>query len=476
MGVYAGYVRVSRVGGRDETLLSPKLQERAIRAWAGSTGHEIVMLPPELDASGGDDTRPTLVGAIEQIERGEIDGIAVWNFARFTRSLASSIRFLERIEGVGGQLHSASEQIDASTPEGRQTRNIMFAIAQGERERQALGFEKSKADAIARGVYIAGFTPVGYRKAADRRLEPDPDATPAVRTAFEMRAGGASWRAIAEHMAAELGRPMYGPTVSRMIRNPVYLGWARQGEHVNREAHEALVGRELWEAAQIAHPRPARGTHGPALLGGLIRCAGCSWRMTSTVKRGEREYRCRRRGGMGECPAPAIIAARLVDPLVERAFLAHAANLPVDAAELTRSIGEAEGSLAAAEAARDDFATATAGMARDHIAAGMAAHAEKVEAARRRLAEVRLAAPPLPEPGVLIDAWPDLDVAERNHVLRRALSVVWVRRGRGAEGRIRIIDASGAPPGLSRQGKPSAPRALKWVDADLPGEIRVPTP
>ncbi len=198
MGTFAGYVRVSRVGDRTETLISPQLQEREIRSWAKPRSLEVEMLPAELDRSGADDSRPILQGAIERIERGELDGVIVWNFARFTRSLGSSVSFLESIEQAGGQLYSTSEQIDPGTPAGRMTRNFLFSIAQAERETKAEGFDKAKADAIGRGIWTAPVVPFGYRKNAERRLEPDPVEGPVRAEVIRRRGAGDSWRSLAD--------------------------------------------------------------------------------------------------------------------------------------------------------------------------------------------------------------------------------------------------------------------------------------
>ncbi len=268
MSVFAGYVRVSRVGDRSETLISPKLQEKAIRGWAKAHGHKILMLEPELDASGSDDDRPILGDAIAQIERGEFDGLAVWRLDRFARSLASSVRFLARIEEAGGTVESATEPYAADST-GRMSRNITMSIAEGERERQAEGFERAKADAVARCIHVSGHVPLGYVRNGERILEPDPIAAPFVVEAFKMRAGGSSWRVIAEMIGEGLGRPFYGPTVSRMIANPVYLGEARQGKHRNPDAHAPLVDRALWDSAQKSMPRPPRGKHEPRPAWGL---------------------------------------------------------------------------------------------------------------------------------------------------------------------------------------------------------------
>ncbi|MGH2862238.1 MAG: hypothetical protein ACRDLT_12145 [Solirubrobacteraceae bacterium] len=49
-----GYVRVSRVGGRDQTdgFISPDVQERAIREWAERNGASVTIQPHELTLPG----------------------------------------------------------------------------------------------------------------------------------------------------------------------------------------------------------------------------------------------------------------------------------------------------------------------------------------------------------------------------------------------------------------------------------------
>lgn len=471
LGVWLGYVRVSRVGDREETLISPKLQERQIRGWAAGRGVSVEMLPPELDASGGDDVRPILLGGIERVERGERAGIIVAKFDRLSRSMRGQLAMLGRIESAGGQVRSVAEDLDPSTPQGRMTRNILFSVAEGERESKAEELERAKADAIARGVYIAGRVPLGYRRRADRVLEPDPASAPAVRRAFEMRAEGASWRGIADFLAEALGRPFYGPAAARMIRNPAYLGLARQGRHRNEHAHEPLVGRVAWEAAQRSQPRHPRGAHGPALLGGIIRCAGCSWRMTNTVRRVGREYRCRRRGARGVCASPAIIAASVVEPIVVESVLRRVEDLALEEpAEQGGELAAAQQRLAEALAERDAFLAGVeaAGVSREHFADALRLRVEAVEQAHHELAAAQAAAEPLAL-GTGREVWSGLSVEERAHVLRGSLSVVWVRRGRGAIDRVRLVDRTGGR-GLSRQGKAAEPVALDWR-APLVGEI-----
>jgi hypothetical protein len=76
--------------------------------------------------SGADDERPILLEAIERIERGELAGIVVYRLDRFTRSLASSVKLLERIEAAGGEVISATEPVNGSDG-GNLMRNIIFS-------------------------------------------------------------------------------------------------------------------------------------------------------------------------------------------------------------------------------------------------------------------------------------------------------------------------------------------------------------
>lgn len=477
MAVYAGYTRVSRVGDRAETLRSPDDQEKVIEAWAKSTRNKVEMLPAELDRSGGDAERPILLGAIERIERGELAGLVVWRLDRFARSLADSIKLIERIEAAGGQVQSATERFDDNT-NGRMTRNIVGSIAQAERERLAEGFDRSKANAIAEGIYV-GKAPIGYLKGEDRRLEPDPDVAPVIREVFEGRAAGESWRSLAELMARRLDRGMLPASVRVIVQNPAYLGIARMGDHVNPDAHPPIVERALWEAAQLHHPRPPRGKHGTGLLVGIVRCAGCSRRMTSTVGPKGRVYRCRKRHAGGECPAPATIGA-YIEPYVTAAVFAQLAEGRVSYAQRTDALAQAQDALDKAErelAAYQD-ATEVAEIGAEHFAAGMRSRVDVVEQRRRDLAEAHLASEPLPDAASVADVLDELDVDELRHVLRGALGVVWVSKGRGEiERRVRIIARGFEPSDLSVRGVPSGlPVRVEYPEGDLDGELRPPSP
>lgn len=459
---WLAYRRVSRVGGR-EHLISPEMQAQRIMAYADGRGLEVEMLEPELDVSGAKVRRPILEQALERIDRGEAEGIIVATLDRLSRmSMSDALRTIERIEAGGGQVIAVAENFDASTPEGRMVRNIHLSIGAAGRERSAEHLAGAKRRAVEHGIWPVSTIPRGYAKGHDRRLIPGEDAA-AVKRAFQLRAGGAPWSRVAE----ELGSGVSG--AAKTIKNRVYLGHVelRIGdEHlVNPDAHEPLISRDLWEAAQIAHPAPARSGH-VALLAGIVRCASCSRLMSP----GDKGYRCFPRAATGDCPAPATISAALLEPHVEELALRELRRM--------QAIGHAPSTAAVERQALDDAedelsmwreAVKISEVGPEFVAVELQRLAGNVERAREALGRAQAAAQAVEADLTAVEAYESLSVLGRRHVLRSAIGVVWVWKGRGIDGRVKVIAAGSEPPNLSRPGRPSPPVSVEW--ADLPGEV-----
>ncbi len=477
MSAFAGYTRVSRVGDREDTLISPDLQAERIRTYAAARGLEVELMPPELDVSGERKARPILDHAIEGVAEGRYAGVIVAMYDRLSRmNITDALKTIERIEQAGGQVISVAENFDAATPEGAFSRTMILGVANMQLDRYKLQFRAAKRSAVERGIWPTSTAPIGYtvtyrRDGGDGVLHPDPRTRQLVVQAYEARAAGRPWRAVADI----LGNGLSG--AAKVIKNRVYLGEVRLGEWVNPSAHEPLVERDLWEAAQLEHPRPPRGKHPPALLGGLVRCAGCRGAMTpdSSSKGGHREriYRCTANKATGLCEMPAIISQRKLDPYVERAVLAEVERLAVTPHERSREIEDALAELQSEEAELEAFQRLrrVADLGADAFMAGMRSRVEAVDAARRRLAGARVAVDPTPPMGNLGELWPTMSVDERRKVLRGSLGAVWVRRGRGpAAERVRLVAPGFDLP--SREGNARLSlEPLDWVE-DLPGEIR----
>jgi DNA invertase Pin-like site-specific DNA recombinase len=91
-GKVDGYVRVSRVAGREgESFISPEVQRKKIQAWAELHGVEVVHWWEELDQSGRRRDRPMFQEALRRCEAGETGGIVVARLDRFARSAVDAL-------------------------------------------------------------------------------------------------------------------------------------------------------------------------------------------------------------------------------------------------------------------------------------------------------------------------------------------------------------------------------------------------
>ena len=128
---------MSHVGRRDkesDRFHADRDQVHALTECASRMGARLELLPPEMDVSGGWalEDRPSLLAAVEGVERGEYDGVIVAYLSRLGRSVREQLRAWDRVEAAGGKIICAQEGIDTSTPGGRFQRTVMLGMAEHE--------------------------------------------------------------------------------------------------------------------------------------------------------------------------------------------------------------------------------------------------------------------------------------------------------------------------------------------------------
>jgi site-specific DNA recombinase len=454
-----GYIRVSRRGGREgESFISPKVQKKKIADWAKLHDVEIVRWWEEIDQSGAKLGRPMFQEALARCERGETGGIVVARLDRFARSAVDALESIRRLNAAGARLVSVEDNFDGAIPMGRFAIGILTLIAELELERIKESWSTAVSRAVERGVHISSRPPTGYERDKEKRLVPTEPAASAVRDVFRQRALGASWAELARYLDEQGVKPPTGNPhwskagVTGLVRNPVYLGQARSGSIVKKNAHEPLVTRAEFDAAQAVGKsllKPRDGSlAGQAMLGGLARCAGCdhTLKITGSTDRrtGERYplYYCTGRYATGLCPARASARAAKLDAYVEEQVLEALrgeGSFIAEAREANDKLVEAERAVSEAEHELDIFVThptlmSTLGERR--FTEGAEARQQALDAARRTLAEVRSQASLVSElpSGDLLEAWPTLSVQEKRRLLHGILDRVVLRRA-GERGR-----------------------------------------
>lgn len=453
-GVWLGYHRISRVGDRPDTPISEGEAAREIKRLAARIGVEVELLPVEKDETGGRVDRPVLERGVRAIESGQYGGLLVAQYDRLSRAhLADAYRIIQRVEEAGGQVLSARENFDITTPEGQMGRDVFLSMSRMQLARSKLYIRASKKSAVERGVWPFPLPPPGYtvtrrKQGGDGRLKlGQPNEVDRISRAYEAFAAGQSLSRVATQLGVGLSH------ARKILSNRAYLGEIRirfrDGEEfVNPIAHEPLLDRPLFEACQRSQPRPPRKGNKPALLAGLVKCAHCGDSMTpgSSVKGGP-HYKCCALPKKGRrCTSPAMISQRKLDPHVEALVLPHIESIQATARTRTEDLDELARRLAEAEAERDLYQQtvrlSAAGV--DTFLAGASSRQAEVDRLATELGRVKAtmpAIPDVPELGELYRSWP---VETRRHLLRGALTAVVVSRGRGpCDGRVRIQTFSG---------------------------------
>lgn len=437
---FGGYIRVSSVGARDrDRFLSPTLQRDRLEGWCKTHDHQLTDVREDIDVSGGTRDRRNLIDLVEQVERGELDGVVVARLDRFARNIVHATALIERIDQAGGQFVSVADGFDTRTPYGRLALNILLSIAQFELERFREGWRESRAKLIQQGRHYGGVPPLGYRRGADGVLVPD-DCASLITEMFRRRANGEGATALARWLASEGVRTTSGGTpnwrlVNDMVRNRAYLGVAFAGDFVNEEAHKPLIDRVTWERANAAiAPRPPRGT--PGKLSGLVRCHGCRYGMgaaQSPSRDGiKRAYRCKATHTNGRCDAPAFALEEQLVALVEQAFFQQVGAMHAAAAGDNDTIADLTADRERARHAlitfRDDPDVIDALGSAD-FADGLKVRRAALDDAEQRLAaEVARRPAGLPDVASLRMVWDEIDDETKRRMYAAVFDAVVVRK------------------------------------------------
>jgi DNA invertase Pin-like site-specific DNA recombinase len=269
--------------------------------------------------------------------------VIVYRINHFGRNMSETAAAVARLKKAGARLVSVDEGYDSDKPSGQILLGIYAGLAEQQLDERTQNWKTSSGEAVAEGKHIASKAPIGYHRrdqalptlndkgkfVKDARLVVNPDTSPVVRAAFEMRARGDSLKTIAEHLRDGLGRPKLAKSsASSILKNRVYLGEARgPNGAVNATAHEPVVTPELWEAAQRRERdgKPKRRSirdgslASKTMLAGIITCASCGRKLQvmgrTNNTNGQRmaSYVCTAKYNGYDCDAPAIGDAVSVD-------------------------------------------------------------------------------------------------------------------------------------------------------------------
>lgn len=256
------YTRKSSEEGLEQDFNSLHAQREACEAFVTSQKHEgWKLLPQPYDdggISGGTMQRPALQRLLKAIAERTVDTIVVYKVDRLTRSLADFARMVELFDQHGVSFVSVTQQFNTTTSMGRLTSNVLLSFAQFEREVTSERIRDKVKASKAKGMWMGGNVPFGYR-VEDRKLVISPVDAEALRTIYRqyLEVGTITRLLIRlEELSIRrfdrAGKPAAFTRggLYTLLVNPIYAGKIKHGKILHNGQHEAIVDIALWEAVQ----------------------------------------------------------------------------------------------------------------------------------------------------------------------------------------------------------------------------------
>jgi site-specific DNA recombinase len=276
------YTRKSSEEGLDQDFNSLDAQHEACAAYIKSQASEGWKLVRERyddgGISGGTLERPGLQRLLTDIAAGHIDIVVVYKVDRLTRSLLDFAKLVEAFDQADTSFVSITQSFNTTTSMGRLTLNMLLSFAQFEREVTAERIRDKIAQSKARGMWMGGTPPIGYRPDGRSLAIVEEDAS-LVRQIFNRYAELGNVRLLAEEMEdtgictpvrkaatgrAFGGRPFSRGHLYRILSNPTYIARIDHGGRSHDANHPLIIEQELWDQVQGILAANKNGTRGPA--------------------------------------------------------------------------------------------------------------------------------------------------------------------------------------------------------------------
>ena len=383
------YTRKSTEEGLNQEFNTLDAQRDAAVAYiASQKAAGWVALPERYDDggySGSSTDRPALKRLLADIEAGKVDCVIAYKLDRLSRSLLDFATLMALFEKHGVAFVSVTQQFASNTSMGKLTLHILMSFAQFEREVIAERTRDKIAATRKRGIYILGKPILGY----DRIAAPPPfTGKRMVVNEHEAKIVRAIFAAYLEHKSllkvvklceqrgwrtkawtTTTGRVVGGmrfgkPEVSRLLRNPIFLGKVPHHQELYDGEHDAIIDAETFAAVQQQLRIAAQvGGSGQATnanpLRGLVRCkaCSCSMNMSTVTRKGKKSSTTHRyfvcanasKRGRAACPCPSLPAKDL-----EQFVLAQLKPLLTEDGSLAAVVEEARQQLVDAAHRRVD--------------------------------------------------------------------------------------------------------------------------
>ena len=368
------YLRLSQEDGDDESS-SITNQRKILMEYAKQNNMEVVDTYIDDGVSGYSMNRPAFNRLKKDLNDGKINTIIVKDLSRLGRHNVKVQLFLENLIEDGKRIIAIGDNYDTSD----ESTHDMVGIKTWINERYIIDTSKKIRKSIStlqqEGKYVSS-VPYGYKKDLHDKTKYtiDPLIAPYVKQIFEMYISGMGIKLIARELSKQnvptpsmikkqytedrgsiSKRKVSGKwdvkVIQSMLKNEFYIGTLVMGRNKSRsingkqisvpeenwikfpDAHEPIIDKHTFQLVQeIIKTRSFGNYRGKKIqtrdniFAGVLYCADCGTRMTSSGGIKNTRYICRAYNvyGTSACTSHAINEAMLTEAILE--FLEHCKN------------------------------------------------------------------------------------------------------------------------------------------------------
>ncbi len=215
--------------------------------------------------SGGSLERPALKRLLDDIRAGKVQIVVVYKIDRLTRSLMDFAKLVQVFDEHGTTFVSVTQSFNTTTSMGRLTLNVLLSFAQFEREVSGERIRDKIAASKARGMWMGGVPPVGY-KIEHRQLVVNKDEVKLARHIFDRYWALGNVPSLKAELDSEgiksparkslTGKSYGGSSFSRgalywILKNQAYIGKISHKGKIHEGLHEGIIPFDIWERTQL---------------------------------------------------------------------------------------------------------------------------------------------------------------------------------------------------------------------------------
>lgn len=283
---------------------------------AKKDNHNILEIHDEIVSGEFISERPKVQKLIRRLESGIVDAVLVMDLDRLGRGDMLDQGLLDRAFRYSGtKIITPTEFYDPEDDSWELVFGVKSLVARQELKAITRRMQGGRRNSVTEGKSISKKPPFGYLRDEKLKLYPDPNTAWAVKKMFEMMRDGFGRVAVAAELDKLGIKPSYRDTwaptsITAMIKNEVYKGdliWGkmkyqkRNGKYERKKldqdqwivienAHEPIVSKELWEAANRAHsgrfrPSTVKTKTLSNPLAGILQCEVCGYTMLYQPKK-----------------------------------------------------------------------------------------------------------------------------------------------------------------------------------------------